>query len=174
MYVIIAKSKNYTYTVLGKNKFHLNITGIKSFLDVEPLITSLTIISNLDLGNFKNFTIYNIYSTYKTHSGLKEVLLKNKDSNFRIFNPAQFGGIIIYYSKYSLTYFNSGAVILVGLENIHELKLCTSKYKPFLTTVKIPKMLNKYCLKSVVKNDLIRSVDVYSCQLCHHASNEIV
>ena len=34
-YTLIAKFGNFTYTFLGKNKKHLNITGIKSFLDIE-------------------------------------------------------------------------------------------------------------------------------------------
>ena len=89
------KYGNFTYTFLGKNKSHLNITGIKSILEVETAINSLTIFSNLELCNFKNFTIDNISTTFKTYPGLKEILLNIKDGNFRIFKPCRFCGIII-------------------------------------------------------------------------------
>ena len=136
-YNLIVKYGNFTYTFLGKNKTHLNITGIKSFLDVETAINSLTIFSNLELCNFKNFTIDNISTTFKTYPGLKEILLNIKDGNFRIFKPCRFCGIIIKYKNCSLTYFNSGSVILVGLKNIHDLNLYVKKYKAFFD----------YCIK---------------------------
>ena len=130
-YNLIAKYSNFTYTFLGKNKTHLNITGIKSFTDVESAIINLTNFSNLEISNFKYFTIDNISTTFKTYPGLKEILLNIKDTNFHVFKPCRFCGIIIKYNKCSLTYFNSGSVILVGLKNIHDLNLCVKKYKTF-------------------------------------------
>ena len=50
-YILVAKFGDFTYTFLGKNKKHLNITGIKTFLDIEKAITNLTIFSNLELCN---------------------------------------------------------------------------------------------------------------------------
>ena len=130
-YNLIVKYNNYTYTFLGKNKTHLNITGINSILNVESAIIGLTIFSNLQLNNFKKFTVDNISSTFKTHPGLKEILLNIKQVDFCIFKPCRFCGIIIKYKNCSLTYFNSGSVILVGLKNVHELNLYVKKYKTF-------------------------------------------
>ena len=135
-YNLIVKYENYTYTFLGKNKSHLNITGINSILNVESAIIGLTFFSNLQLSNFKNFTIDNISSTFNSHPGLKEILLKIKHEDFRIFKPCRFCGIIIKYNKCSLTYFNSGSVILVGLKNIHVLNLYVKKYKTFFAYCK--------------------------------------
>ena len=136
-YNLIVKYDNYTYTFLGKNKSHLNITGINSILNVETAIIGLTRFSNLQLSNFKNFNVDNISSTFKTHPGLKEILLNINQVDFRIFKPCRFCGIIIKYKNCSLTYFNSGSVILVGLKNVHELNLYVKKYKTFFDHCKI-------------------------------------
>ena len=130
-YNLIVKHDNFTYTFLGKSKSHLNITGIRSFLDVEAAIVGLTIFSNLELTNFKYFSVDNISSVFKTHPGLKEKLLKIKDSDFCIFKPYRFCGIIIKHKKCSLTYFNSGNVILVGIKSIPALNSCVKKYFSF-------------------------------------------
>ena len=130
-YTLIVKFGNFTYTFLGKNKKHLNITGIKSFLDIEKAITDLTIFSNLELCNFKCFSIDNISSTFKTYSGLKRIIQNITDEEFKILIPQHFPGIVIKYNKCSLTYFNSGSVILVGLKNAHDLNLSVIKYKSF-------------------------------------------
>ena len=115
-HILVDNYDEYMYTFLGRNKEHLNITGIKSFLNIEKAITGLTNFTNLKLCNFKNFTIDNISSTYKTYPGLKQALLHIKDENFKILKPNQFCGIMIKYNRSSLTYFNSGSVILVGLK----------------------------------------------------------
>ena len=136
-YILIAKYDNFTYTFLGNNKSHVNITGINSIENVKTAIISLTYFSNLKLYNCSKFSIDNISTTFKTHPGLKEIILNIKDSNFYIFKPLRFCGIIIKYNnnnnnnnnnKFSLTYFNSGRVILVGLKNINDLNLCVRKY----------------------------------------------
>ena len=54
-----------------------------------------------------------------------------KQTDFHIFKPCRFCGIIIKYQNCSLTYFNSGSVIIVGLKNIHELNLYVKKYETF-------------------------------------------
>ena len=135
-HILVVSYDEYKYTFLGRNKEHLNITGIKSFLNIEKAITGLTNFTNLKLCNFKNFAIDNISSTYKTYPGLKKALLHIKDENFKILKPTRFCGIIIKYNRSSLTYFNSGSVILVGLKNIADLNLYIKKYNDFL----------KYCL----------------------------
>ena len=45
--------------------------------------------------------------------------------------PQHFSGIVIKYNKCSLTYFNSGSVILVGLKNAHDLNLSVINNKCF-------------------------------------------
>ena len=130
-YILVAKFDDYTYTFLGKNKEHLNITGIKSFSNIEKAISALPIFSNLEICNFKYFTIDNISTTFKTHPGLRQILQTIKESDFKILVPHHFCGIIIKYNRFSLTYFNSGAVILVGLKNISDLNLCVKKYISF-------------------------------------------
>ena len=130
-HILVVSYDEYKYTFLGRNKEHLNITGIKSFLNIEKAITGLTNFTNLKLCNFKNFAIDNISSTYKTYPGLKKALLHIKDENFKILKPTQFCGIIIKYNRSSLTYFNSGSVILVGLKNAHDLNLSVITYKSF-------------------------------------------
>ena len=130
-YNLIVKYDNYTYTFLGKNKSHINITGINSISDVKSAIIALTFFSNLQLINFKNFSVDNISTTFKTHPGLKELLLNIKQTDFHIFKPCRFCGVIIKYQNCSLTYFNSGSVILVGLKNVHELILYVKKYNTF-------------------------------------------
>ena len=44
---LIVRLKSFTYTLLGKNKTHVNITGLKNMLDIDACIISLCDISNI-------------------------------------------------------------------------------------------------------------------------------
>ena len=51
-YNLIVKYDNYTYTFLGKNKSHINITGINSFSDVKTAILALTFFFKFTINQF--------------------------------------------------------------------------------------------------------------------------
>ena len=130
-YNLLVKFDKFTYTFLGKTKNHVNITGIKSFLEIEAAIKGILVFSNLNLENFKNFNIDNISASFVTHPGLKEIILNTTNSDFTFFRPVKFCGIIIKYKKCSSTYFNSGKCIIVGLKSISDLNLYVSKIRFF-------------------------------------------
>ena len=130
-YNFIVKYLNITYTFLGKNHSHVNITGLRSIYDIKPAVIGLTKISNLKLNNFKYFTIDNISVTYKTHPGLKQIISRIKNDDFNIFKPTKFCGIVIKHNNCSLTYFNSGNTILVGIKKIPDLNIYVKKFDLF-------------------------------------------
>ena len=120
-YNLIVRLKSFTYTLLGKNKTHVNITGLKNMIDIDACIISLCDISNIVPTDLSNVKIDSISAVFSTFPGLKSGLISHPTNILRLYQPPRFCGLIIKQGKLSSTYFNSGRTIIVGCKSICQL-----------------------------------------------------
>ena len=143
----IVKSKDFSYTFLGRSKQHVNITGIKSFNELKNSVINLLDFSNFQLHKLHTIKVDNISSTFTTYKGLKEnILLENGNfsNELKVYKPSKFCGLILKFKGQSLTYFNSGKCVLVGAKNISELLFYFNYFTLFFQT------LNSKCIANHV------------------------
>ena len=121
--------KGYSFFILGKTKNHLNITGFKLISDISNILKKfLTCCSDDYCTLIDNFKIDSLTCVDKGNK-YREIysLLKRYDKYFtrEILNLGWFireypfySGIIVKTSfGPSITYFNNGTIIMVGLKH---------------------------------------------------------
>lgn len=115
---LIIKYKNFTCTILGKNKTHVNITGLRNLTKIKPALLDLGVITNIGLVRESDITIDNISAVFSAKRGLKENILTTENNfDLKIYKPVKFCGVILKHKHTSCTYFNSGKNILVGAKS---------------------------------------------------------
>jgi TATA-box binding protein (TBP) (component of TFIID and TFIIIB) len=128
-----------TVTILGKNQNHINLTGIRK---IETILNKVKIFCqtyNIVYETITNLKIDCISSVSDVRRGLKNQILNDQQINkfYKISNPPKFPGLILRTNnKISLSYFNSGKLIVIGTKCICQIQTSCELFDIFIRKIK--------------------------------------